>query len=132
MLTTSEIGYIGEMQVLAALVKQGWTVFTDTSGKCAIDLIIYRDREVKTVQVKTSSSRTPYNTGWVVELKSSRSNKTITKINNFDNSAQDILAVYLPVLNKVLLFNSNSITQKTAFVIKDEDIMLNNGIVDLN
>lgn len=121
-MTSSEIGYIGEMQVLAYFTKQGWTVFIDTSGKCAIDLILYKDGEIKTVQVKTCTSRTPYNTGWNVSLKSVRSNKLANNIKNFDNTAQDILAVYLPSIDRVVCYDSINITQKSALVIKDTDL----------
>lgn len=115
MSSTTDIGRLGEAAVYKALVLDGWFVFTDPSGKCSVDMIAWKDGAARTIQVKT----TGYSVGnkWLVQLKSVRPNRTGNTIKHFDNSAIDILAIYIVPEDRVLLLDSSFITQKTQLSI---------------
>ena len=118
----SQLGYIGEMSCFAELAKIGWTIYTDSSGKGLCDCIIMKNDKLLRVQIKTSATRTKYNTGYAITIGSVRSNKTLNVVHKFDNLKQDILAVYLIDLDKVFFFESSCINNSRYFAITDSFI----------
>ena len=118
----SEIGYIGEQCVFAELAKLGWIVYQDLSGKGPYDCVIVKSNLKLTVQVKSCQSRAKYNTGWAVGVGSVRSNKTENVIHKFDNTKQDILAIYLNVIDKVIFFVSSDVNVGRMLAVTDEYI----------
>ena len=116
----SQIGYIGEQCVFAELAKLGWIVYQDLSGKGPYDCIIFKENRILTVQVKSSSSRTQHNTGWAVGVGSVRSNKTQNVVHKFDNTKQDILAIYLNTIDKVIFFVSSDVNVGRMLAVTDQ------------
>lgn len=115
---TSEAGRLGEAAVYKHFTLDGWFVFIDPSGKCPVDLIIYKDGEVRTVSVKTTSSKSSWSDSkWEVQIKTVRSNKTEHKVRPFDPTKVDLLAVYIVPEDRVVVFESSTITQRTAISV---------------
>ncbi|AFB83913.1 hypothetical protein F404_gp056 [Vibrio phage pVp-1] len=115
-------GYIGEMKAKAYFAALGYYVFSDDSGNSPVDFLVMKDGIVKKVQVKSTRGRNKADTGWEVQLKSVRTNKTANKVKHFDNTAQDFLFVYFPEIDKYKLLISSEITQKAAMLVKDIEL----------
>jgi len=119
-MNTTDLGRLGEAKVLAELTALGYYVFTDLSGKCPVDLIIWKDGVSKTVQVKSTDSKRY--TSWVVQLRSIRPNRSGNTIKLWDPSQVDYLAVYIHAENRVVLIESASITQTSALTIQENSV----------
>lgn len=114
------LGAIGEAKVIAKLTEDKFHVFTQVTGKAPFDLVAVKDKMVYRISVKTIEKKNR-DGSYSVQLKSVRSNRTENKIINFDNTSCDILAVYIVELDEVIFRDANTITAKTALVIKRKD-----------
>ena len=56
-------------------------------------------------------------TGWSVQLRTVRPNRTTCVIKNFDNTTCDILAIYIEPEDRILIFKSLDVNVKTSMVI---------------
>lgn len=110
-------GYLAEIATIKELVKQGWEVYTATSGKSTHDIVAFKESfGIVTIQVKSTSQKS--STGsFIVELKSIRSNSSYNNVKRFDNKRQNILAIYIVDLDKVLFYLSEDITQVSTKTI---------------
>ena len=115
-------GILGESRAITELIKQGYEIFTQFSGKAPFDFVAYLDGECKRVEVKSTSRRTKYDTGWEVQLKKVRPNSSRNVITNFDNTSCDILCVYIVPLDIVVVYNSSDIKAKTSMAIQDGEV----------
>lgn len=113
------VSSLGESRVVSELIRQGYEVFTQLSGKSSIDLIAYKENILSRVQVKATSTRTKANTGWSVQIKQVRPNRKSNKIKKFDSTTCDILAIYIQPLDKVVLMKSSEIKVTSALTILD-------------
>tara|TARA_R100001443_G_scaffold110913_1_gene123262 strand:- start:54838 stop:55245 length:408 start_codon:yes stop_codon:yes gene_type:complete len=118
---SSNKGYLAEYRAKLALVELGYYIFEDTSGKSPVDFIALKEDELLLVQVKFSSQVSPSG-NLVVELKSTRSNRTGNTIKSFDNKAQSVLAVYDLPKNKLHLLDASRITAKSALTLNDTNL----------
>ena len=114
--TSSEYGRLGEARVISELVKKGWYPFVDISGKCPVDIVAWKDGQTVTIQVK-SSTVISKNGKWVVQIGATRSNKTSNVVKNFDNTAQEYLAIHLSIPDVVVFVKSDTITTKREFQV---------------
>jgi len=113
----SDLGTIGELKSAAHFAAQGYFVFMDTSGKAPFDLVVYKDR-LQRVQVKSTRTKTPEDTGWIVTLKSHRPNRSGTKRIPFDNTTCDLLCVYIEPEDRVVVLESATIKSRYGLVVK--------------
>jgi Holliday junction resolvase-like predicted endonuclease len=114
----SDKGTIGELACAAYMAREGYDVFFDTSGKTSFDFIAHKNGILIRVQVKTTSTRTPEDTGWIVTLKATRPNRTRSKHIQFDRNSCDVLAVFIEPDNRVVVIQANTIKQKSAIVVR--------------
>lgn len=122
MTDSTKLGELGESKAISEFIRDGFDVFTQFSGKAPFDLVICRDGILQRVEVKTTKTRTPYDTGWRIQLRKIRSNLSETKIHKFDKNQSDLLAVYIAPLDRVVILNSNEITVSSALTILDEHL----------
>jgi len=115
-------GSLGKIRVISRLVETGHDVFMEIDGKSPFDLVAHKNGKLYRVEVKSTSRRTKFDTGWEVQLKRVRSNRTSNKIINFSKDQCDILAVYIEPIDLVLLIDSCEITAKTAMAVLDKDL----------
>jgi len=54
---------LGEAQIICEFLKQGYDVFMQFGGKCAIDMIVQKNGKLLRVEVKSTKSRSSYDTG---------------------------------------------------------------------
>lgn len=52
-----DTGAMGELIIAADLIKQGWDVFRNLSPNGPVDLIAFRDGDIRCVQVKTCPTK---------------------------------------------------------------------------
>lgn len=117
---TTDAGRLGEAKTIARLTELGWYPFLDLSGKCTIDIIAYKDGVVKTIQVKTTSVTTPSGK-YVVQIGSTRPNRTENIIKKFDVDAQDYLAVYIIDTDVVVFIPAKEILSGRSLVVESID-----------
>jgi len=118
----NNLGILGESRVISELIKCKYEVFTQFSGKAPFDMVAYKDSTLYRVEVKSTRTRTKYDTGWEVQLKRSRPNRSSNIIHKFDNTSCDILAIYIEPLDEVLLIQSVEVTTTCSLSILDNDL----------
>jgi hypothetical protein len=110
-------GSLGEISAIKRLIAEHWDVFIPITGKTEFDIIAYRkDLGVKTIQVKSCTQKSSSG-AYIVEIKSVRSNKTENTIYKFDNTLQDILAIYIVELDSIVFLTSSSIKTTSKLTI---------------
>ncbi len=113
---------LGEARTVVELIRQGYDIFTQLNGKAPFDLIAHKNGQISRVEVKSTNQRARSKTGWIVELRRIRSNKTKNVIHKFDNTKSDIVSVYIEPLDKVILIPSNTITVTGQLQISDSTL----------
>lgn len=112
-------GALGELAAMKHFLSEGYEIYSAVTDSSTFDMLLVKDNTVLKVEVKTTSTRNRSDTGWEVQLKSVRSNRTTNRIVNFESTKTDLLVVYVTTLDKLYVFNSKDIMQKTAMVIND-------------
>ena len=119
MLSTTDAGRLGEAAAFKHFVGDGWYVFLDASGKSPVDMVVMKNNLCKTVQVKTTSYKV--NNRWLVQIKTVRPNRTTNKVTHFDPNSVDLLVVYIIPEDRVIVYESATITQRTQLSIPVQD-----------
>ena len=114
------IGTLGEAKALTWFVENDYVVFTQFDGKAPFDLVAYKDDKLYRVSVKSTSSKDSSSSSWIVELKSTRHNRTKAVRNLFDNSSCDFLAVYIQPEDRLVILKASDIKAKCNLSIKKE------------
>ncbi len=114
------LGSYGKIKVAAYLIEKGYDVFIELDGKSPFDLVAHKDGILERVEVKTTKTRSKSNSGWEVQIKSIRPNRTKNRIVGFDNTKSDILCVYIQPIDKILLYKSCNIKNSIKFIIHDD------------
>ena len=95
---TSTKGTIGELAVIADLLKQGFEVFKEVTASSVIDLIAYKDGQYKRIQVKTTESR---NDTVIFPARKGQANHATYRGDEFDLMALYVVdkhvVLYLPI-----------------------------------
>ena len=110
---------ISESRVTTELLRDGFSVFSQISGKEPFDIAAYRDGVFLRVQVKSTRVRSENGLSFSVQLKSVRHNKTKNTIKQFDARLCDVLAVYISELDKVCFIPAKEVDGMTAIRIKE-------------
>jgi Holliday junction resolvase-like predicted endonuclease len=118
----SRISGIAEAKATTELLRRDFDVFSQFTGKAPFDLVAHKDGELFRVEVKSSSTRTPQDTGWNVQVKKVRSNKTVNKISSYDSAACDILVFYLEPVDRMIFMWGKDLKQKSVAVVSDKDL----------
>lgn len=117
-------GHLGETEVYRKLVNEGLFVFGTFLDGSPFDFIIYHpDLGLKRIEVKSCSFK--IKDSWRVSLSGGAlyvNSTGISKKQEFDNEASDILIVYLPIEEKFLFFKSKEVTQKNSISISIEKL----------
>lgn len=117
-----DIGSLGKAKVVTRLIELGYDVFLEFDGKSPFDLVIHKNDVLERVEVKYTGTRNKANTGWKVQLKKVRPNRTRNKIINFDKTKLEKLVVFIEPLNLVVLFESKDINVTCELCILDKDL----------
>lgn len=115
-------GTLGEISVIKSLILEGLEVYTSFNGKGSIDVLAYSPETQKILRVEVKSCTQKNNSSYIVEIKRVRSNKTENVIKHFDQSAQDVLAVYIVELDTVLFYDSLDIKTKAQLSVRFDSI----------
>lgn len=98
--------------------------FSELDGKSPFDLVVHKDNKLYRVEIKSTETRSKYNTGWEVQLKKVRSNRSENKITNFSSNQCDILVVYICPIDEIILIDSSLVKVKSSLTITDKEINL--------
>lgn len=110
-----QLGIVGETTVKLYFLKRGFEVYVGDDNTY-FDFIIHNPKtnEIKTVEVKTTRSRSKDNKSWRVDIRKRRS---VTL--NFDSSKVDLLAVYIEPVDEIRIFKGKDIKQLTELRLTD-------------
>jgi hypothetical protein len=101
-------GRLAEAKVLTYLIENEYEVYTPFSDNSKCDLLAIKDKVVYRISVKYTSTQGPYG-NWIVGLRNtSRRNNGEVKVDLFDRSSYDILAVYIGPKDEVRIVDVNS------------------------
>lgn len=112
-------GPLAESKVITVLIKEGFSVFTQFTGKESFDMVAYKDRKIYRIQVKSTQRKK--NGSWLIVLKTSylkSSGESVIK--SFDKRDSDILAVYIFEIDRVCFIKSVDVNQRSQLSIRAE------------
>lgn len=118
-MNTTDAGRLGEAKALAKLTEYGWYPFTDISGKCPVDIIAWKDGQTKTFQVKATAS-TARSGKYVVQVGSTRPNRTGNTIHKFTADSCDYLVVYIIPEDRVYFIPSEEVKVGRELTLDDK------------
>ena len=116
-------GNLGEIKVASEFIKYGCFVSFPFGDNARDDLIIDDGSSLKKVQVKYANSKNAYG-AWRCMCVSSKNHTTNKKLDTYKNDV-DIIAFYLPEIDKCIMFNMTEIGDKTSIYVREE-MPLNN------
>lgn len=118
-MTTVTQGSVGLGAAISYFLSESYVVSVPINDNQKYDLVVDNNNGLKKVQVKTTSYKTKNSKWYTVELKSTRSNRTKTNINYFDNCSCDY--VFIMTEEKVFyLIPSKEIKSKTTLALNQE------------
>jgi Holliday junction resolvase-like predicted endonuclease len=120
----TDLGSLGKAKVICRLVEENYDVFMELDGKSPFDLIVHKNDILQRVEIKATETRTKANTGWTIQIKKVRPNKTANIITNFSPKQCELLAIYIKPLDKVILIASQDVKTTCEMTILDNDIRL--------
>jgi hypothetical protein len=118
-MNTIQAGRLGEAAIAAEFVRRGYDVYMPIFGNADFDMIASKDGILSRVEVKCCSYER-YPGKYEVQLKSVRPNRTKNTIKVFDGSRSDLLAIYLPPVNKVVILNSADYNGRNSVLVNGD------------
>lgn len=110
-------GRLGEAKVIAYLIEQGYELYLPFSNNSKYDVIAFKDGKLNRVSIKFTSVKRSSGT-WDVEMRQIYRGNKVIKIDKFDNSTCDIVAVYIGPLDRVILVDSSYATGRGLLISK--------------
>lgn len=107
-------GNLAESKVVSHFIQLGYEIYVPFGSGNSCDMVITKDGMARRVSVKSSSHKIPKYNSWTIELRQ----RNLHRTNHFDSSKSDILAVYLPVEDRIIILESNQITNKSKMRIQ--------------
>jgi PD-(D/E)XK nuclease superfamily protein len=108
-------GLFSELEVAKYFINQDYEVFTALGGFSSFDMVVYKDKQMWRVSVK-STETIDLNSGGSYAVRIGQRTRDSQK--PFDPTTSDILAVYIVPEDRVVIFNSKDITNKYQINIK--------------
>lgn len=98
-------------------------MYLPINGKTTHDIIANStEYGLLSIQVKSTQQKSSSN-GYIVELKSVRSNKTCNLYKKFSGFNQDILAIYIVKLDAIVFLLSVKITNTSTLTLSAKDVI---------
>jgi hypothetical protein len=116
-------GNLGEIKVASEFIKYGCMVSFPFGDNARYDLIVDDGSSLKKVQVKYANSKSKEKS-WRCFCVSSKNHTTNKKLNKYKDDV-DIMAFYIPEIDKCIMFNIDEIGDKSTIYVR-ENIPLNN------
>lgn len=114
---------LAEISVVKRLTQEGYEVYLPINGKTTHDIIANStEYGLLSIQVKSTQQKSSSN-GYIVELKSVRSNKTCNLYKKFSGFNQDILAIYIVELDAIVFLLSVKITNTSTLTLSAKDVI---------
>lgn len=114
-----EVGRLGEIKVITALVEQGYEVYTPFGGNTTYDLLAVKDLGVYRVEVKTVMAKNKSGT-YSINIKRTRHNSKGNTIYPFDNTKIDMLAVYIHPITSVMFLDPKEVSSLYTLTIGEK------------
>ena len=113
----NSLGELGEAKAICKFLADGYSIFTQFSGKCPYDIIIEKEGLLKRVEVKATKTLSRSGKLWIFQLKSVRPNRKKNNIINFDGSLYDFVAFYIEPEDRLLVFKGSEIKETASYGI---------------
>lgn len=111
-------GNLGEIKIASEFIKYGCMVSFPFGDNARYDLIVDDGNSLKKVQVKYANSKSKENS-WRCFCVSSKNHTTNKKLDKYKNDV-DIMAFYLPEIDKCIMFNIDEIGDKASLHVREE------------
>lgn len=105
-------------------IENGYDVFAELDGKSPFDFVVHKDDKLFRVEVKSTSRLVQ--SSYMVNLRSTRWNRTTLQSKKFDASKSDICCVYVEPMKKLFIRPSTFFDQKCNW-----NININNPPVEV-
>ena len=113
---TKEKGDLGVLKAQLDLFEQGFTILNPVTEHAAFDLVAYRNREFKRVQVKYKSlDKTG---GITVHFRSSWADKNGTHIRHVDKGEIDLYCIYCPDTDECYYLDPGEFNRSVTLRVK--------------
>ena len=114
---------MAEVKVASEMVQQGMEVFIPAFGNAKCDLIALNSEGVALrVEVKYCDAYSNRGKSWEVGLRQTRNNSSGTKNKKFNGKNSEKLAVYLAAVDKVMLFDSETLHGRSTLAIRFDEV----------
>lgn len=119
MLTTSQLGNLGEAKATTKFIQHGFDIYTQFSGANLFDFIAYRGGKLYKVEVKTTNVSPRYG-GYTVGLIGTAYGPDRTIIHKPLNKSIDILIVYIHPLDTLCFIDPKKIESWRTITLRKE------------
>lgn len=111
-------GRLAEVKAVAYFISHEFEVYMPFSDCSKYDLLVVKNGEIGRVSVKYTSTQSKTGT-WIAGLRQiSRRNHGATKIDKFDNTQFDYVAVYIGPEDRIVVVPATAILVKSELQVK--------------
>lgn len=112
-------GLLGQAEVLAYMIRCGYSVFWPFDGTSPIDFVALKNSKLYKVFVRSTAYSETKTSSWLVELRNvSRRKNNKVVIKPFKKHHFDLVAVYIIPENRVVLIPTKIIRTASTLTIK--------------
>ena len=119
MLTTNQLGNLGEARAITRFIQHGFDIYTQFSGANPFDFIAYRDGKLYKIEVKTTNISPRYG-GYNIALTGNSYGPDRTIIHKPLNESIDILVVYIYPLDTLCFVDPREIKSWRTITFREE------------
>jgi hypothetical protein len=113
-------GNIAEAKAISKLTQIGYTISIPLTENNSYDLVVEKDRKLKTVQVKSSTNQTSSG-GYEVDLTVTYNNNSRMTHKRHEPKSFDLLFVYTPNDDISYLIDEREFTATSSIVVREEN-----------
>ena len=119
MLSTNQLGNLGESKAITKFIEEGFDIFTQFSGHNPFDFVIHRDSKLYKVEVKTTTVKTNNNSYTVYIEGTAYGPDRSIKHKPLDVDNVDVLVVYIQPIDTLCFFNTGDLDNKCSITLRE-------------
>lgn len=129
MLSTNQLGNLGESKAITKFIEEGFDIFTQFSGHNPFDFVIHKDSKLYKVEVKTTTTKTNNNSYIVYIEGTAYGPDRSIKHKPLDVDNVDILVVYIQPIDTLCFFHMKDLDNKCSITLRETRTALNQKII---
>ncbi len=120
MLTTSQLGNLGEAKAVTRFVEEGFDVFTQFSGNNPFDFIVHKEGMLYKVEVKTTTKKSKRGSYLIYLGGTSYGHNRTIKYKPLDTENIDLLVAYIQPIDTLCFFNTDELVGMRGVSVREE------------